>query len=438
MKRQKEEILTHVDHVLRNGGQSVFILLTPEALNRAANLRGFAQTAGYPVTIIFDEAHTIPSWGLEFRDELITVSETVRSLPGVQLVLASASISHPVVNFIERCYGVPMDNIVSHLYIRPNVSYKIEEVSALPRGHKSVEKFAESYPDVVGFLLDRFPQGSIIVFSENKKRVNALAAGLNGAGLPAVRFHSDLPPNVKTASLASWSAGEVRIMIATSAISLGVDNPHCVGTVHLGHPVSVYNFIQESGRVGRRRQPSLCIIVKDTSYTYNRMCSRIEQRQKKAGDDIEVRHILAGNSEILAWAATCGRRVCIPQMLLHFVNPNVGAEPCHRCSVCQSPAPQLPLQGFAIVLKALLKRTAHLQDKRKGCILSLAKFLSAANCSFASRNHLDEYPERSVFHNYDIPVILQMISLMIAHGDIKPHISIDPDTCFPTDIAFRE
>ncbi|CAH0384067.1 unnamed protein product [Bemisia tabaci] len=192
-------------------------------------------------------------WGLEFREELIGVAHTIRSIPGAQLVLASASISHGDVGFIERCYGIQMDTTISELYIRGNVTYTIVEVSTLPGGKKSVPKFHSSFSDVINFINERFPNGSVILFSENKKRVNELAAGLNGAGMPAVRFHSDLLPNLKAAYLDSWSAGEVRVMVATSAISLGVDNAHCIGTVHFGHPSTVYNFIQESGRVDHER-----------------------------------------------------------------------------------------------------------------------------------------------------------------------------------------
>lgn len=173
-----------------------------------------------------------------------------------------------------------MDTTISELYIRGNVSYTIVEVSTLPGGKKSVPKFLSSFPDVINFINERFPNGSVILFSENKKRVNELAAGLNGAGMPAVRFHSDLSPNLKAAYLDSWSAGEVRVMVATSAISLGVDNAHCIGTVHFGHPSTVYNIIQENGRVGRRGQPSHCIVLTGKSATYNLMCSRIERRQK--------------------------------------------------------------------------------------------------------------------------------------------------------------
>lgn len=149
-----------------------------------------------------------------------------------------------------------------------------------------------------------------------------------------------------------------------------------------------------------------------------------------------VSQILAGNSELLAWGAICGRHVCIPLLLLRFVDPEVAAEPCGQCTVCLAPGDHLQLAGIAFVIKQLVQRTRHIRDQRKSCILTLAKFLSAASCDFAKRNHLDAYPERSIYRNYDIKLILQMITLLIANGTLKAHIDIDPQSFEARDVNF--
>ncbi|CAH0748603.1 unnamed protein product [Bemisia tabaci] len=168
------------------------------------------------------------------------------------------------------------------------------------------------------------------------------------------------------------------------------------------------------------------------------MCSRIEKRQREAGEDLAVSHILAGNSESLAWGATCGRHLYIPLLLLRFVDPQVAAEPCGRCTVCLTPGEHIELGGLAVVVKQLIRRTSHIKDKRKACILTLAKFLSAASCDFAKRNHLEDYPERSIFRRYDIQLILQMITLLIANGSLKARIDIDPQSFAALDLIFME
>ncbi|CAH0393884.1 unnamed protein product [Bemisia tabaci] len=229
--------------------RSVFILVTPETLSRSPALRGFAQAAGFPVAFIFDEAHTVPSWGIEFRGELLQVAETIRYIPRSRLILSSASISLPDIKFIERCYGKKIETVFTQLFIRPNVKYTVLSVQNLPGGKKSILKFLSSYDDIATFLNGHFPRGSVIVFIENKKLVNKLAAGLNGAGFPVVRYHSDMTPNAKIVAMHSWIAGNPRFIIATSAISLGVDSERCIRTVHFGQASSIYNLIQETGRV---------------------------------------------------------------------------------------------------------------------------------------------------------------------------------------------
>ncbi|CAH0386964.1 unnamed protein product [Bemisia tabaci] len=363
-------LLTNVHHHLQNN-RTVFILVTPETLNRSPDLRVFAQAAGFPVAFVSDEAHTVPSWGLEFREELLRLAETIRFIPDSQLILSSASISLPDIKFIERCYGEEIETVFTQLFIRRNVKYTVLPVQTLPGGKKSLQKFISSFNDIATFLNDRFPHDSVIVFIENKKQVNTLAAGLNGIGFPVVRYHSDMTPNGKTVAMGSWLGGNPRFIVATSAISLGVDSERCVGTVNFGQASSIYNLIQETGRVGRRGQPSECITVTDASFTYNKLCSTIEFHQKRV-EKIPVKTILAGNAELLAWAATTQRLMCIPAMLLKFVDPSI------------EPAPQL----------------LAIKKKREKQAVGLYKTVKTAKTKFASKySNPSEEEQRTMKRN---------------------------------------
>jgi len=48
--------------------------------------------------------------------------------------------------------------------------------------------------------------------------------------------------------------GTLRLLIATSAFSMGVDCPDIHNVVHFGPPISVMKYVQESGRAGRNGQ----------------------------------------------------------------------------------------------------------------------------------------------------------------------------------------
>jgi DEAD/DEAH box helicase domain-containing protein len=56
-------------------------------------------------------------------------------------------------------------------------------------------------------------------------------------------------------------SGKLRAVAATNALELGVDVGDLDCTLHLGFPGSVASLWQQSGRSGRRGQPSLAIYI---------------------------------------------------------------------------------------------------------------------------------------------------------------------------------
>lgn len=55
-----------------NEGRSVFFFVTPEKLKHLHQFHNFVQGRKEEKTIIYDEAHCIPTWGVEFRPSLLS------------------------------------------------------------------------------------------------------------------------------------------------------------------------------------------------------------------------------------------------------------------------------------------------------------------------------------------------------------------------------
>jgi superfamily II DNA helicase RecQ len=65
----------------------------------------------------------------------------------------------------------------------------------------------------------------------------------------------------KAGMLEEFIAGRQRIIIATSALGMGVDVPDIRCIVHIDWPFSVLDYAQESGRAGRDGLPSEAIMI---------------------------------------------------------------------------------------------------------------------------------------------------------------------------------
>lgn len=53
----------------------------------------------------------------------------------------------------------------------------------------------------------------------------------------------------------------MKIIVATSALGMGIKIAYCHSVILYGPPTSIVDFVQELGRVGRDGQPSSVIIL---------------------------------------------------------------------------------------------------------------------------------------------------------------------------------
>ncbi|CAH0395182.1 unnamed protein product [Bemisia tabaci] len=86
-----------------NRKNSVFVITTPERMLSDKIFRGLLRRNDIPpVVFIFDEAHTIATWGVEFRPKQLEARDVVIREPPPQLIVASATLSSDDMEFIEK------------------------------------------------------------------------------------------------------------------------------------------------------------------------------------------------------------------------------------------------------------------------------------------------------------------------------------------------
>jgi ATP-dependent DNA helicase RecG len=125
----------------------------------------------------------------------------------------------------------------------------------------------------------------------------ALAAGPL-SGLRVEVLHGRLHPDEKDAIMSAFKAGEIDVLVATTVIEVGVDVPNATVMVIMdADRFGVSQLHQLRGRVGRGREPGLCLLVTESGNPQSRerleavaatadgfALSRLDLEQRREGD----------------------------------------------------------------------------------------------------------------------------------------------------------
>ena len=90
-----------------------------------------------------------------------------------------------------------------------------------------------------------------IVYVSRTRKTQEVAEQLCADGFSALAYHGKMDKEDKILNQNKFIAGEVQIMVATSAFGMGVDKKDVGLVVHYQISDSLENYVQEAGRAGR-------------------------------------------------------------------------------------------------------------------------------------------------------------------------------------------
>ena len=94
-------------------------------------------------------------------------------------------------------------------------------------------------------------EGAGIVYVTTRGHTTLVADRLTEAGVTAGAYHGGLPKKERPRVQDAFMAGELDVVVATSAFGMGIDKPDVRWVVHGDVPTSIDAYHQEIGRAGR-------------------------------------------------------------------------------------------------------------------------------------------------------------------------------------------
>jgi len=291
------------------------LLITPDSLNiimRDSRYKGIfgVNSRGFPLLIVMDEPHTYSgifgsNVSLLLRELRTLIKEVAKSQYGLSyepfILVSSATVPRWDV-FLSKLLVVDRSRIKSVSVQPPPIPSSSNKgvIALLPRSKTLTgERWGLSNTSVeliplLAALLDE-AERKIIVFVDSTERAEILASQieeyisrpsgfwqeydvLNNIGNI---FHTSVAPRgtpkwdfIKIGTLSArmdqearkriaeeFRRGKINVLIATSAMEIGVDIGDVNVAVLIGLPPTPLSFEQRAGRIGRRGQASLVVVL---------------------------------------------------------------------------------------------------------------------------------------------------------------------------------
>lgn len=303
---EQEEVVKSIEN-----GEITLLYLAPERLETGilSQVERYHQIG----VLVVDECHCVVSWGDTFRHSYLQIGEWVDSLKKKPVILALSATAVPEDRpRIMKLLSMKNAKIFEESLYRSNLIFMKRKTPSRKDQQKELKR-----------CIKKHHKHTTIVFCNTKSAVENVAKYLEELYPDEVVAYHSRKKNQEKAIL----SGEKHIVVATSALAMGVDVRNVDLVIHFNMPLSIADYYQMSGRAGREGQKARGILLynADDYYTAQALIGDIEdkdtKRQAQSRLD-EMKKFCEDNDH------------CMVQAMLHALgNTSIGK--CRYCTNCQ-------------------------------------------------------------------------------------------------------
>lgn len=298
---------------IKKGGAYV-LYLSPER----ANTDGFKSWIANQTIALFavDEAHCVSQWGHDFRKEYGELKFLKELRPDVPLLALTASATPTVIRDISKQLNLKNPAQMVYGFYRQNLYYQVETCT------DEDEKFRYLFQ-----ACEQNPEGRILVYCGTRKMTEEVAAFLSRKWEAVGFYHAGMTPLQRTKIQNSYMNGELRILAATNAFGMGVDQSDVRLVVHFQMPANIDSLYQEMGRAGRDGKPSTCLML------YSKKDKGLQTFFIQSSDAPKpIKNLRFENLNALVSYAEGGE--CRQAEILTYFKDSQRIKACGHCDVC--------------------------------------------------------------------------------------------------------
>jgi ATP-dependent DNA helicase RecQ len=287
--------------------------------------------------IAIDEAHCVSHWGHDFRPEYQRLNTLAKLFPKVPRLALTATADYYTKIDILHFLQLKEAAIFATSFNRVNLYYAAQEKN---NGKKQLLDYVHKHKSDSG-----------IIYCNSRKKVDDVAAFLQGNGINAINYHAGLDNVVRADHQNQFLQSSSALMVATVAFGLGIDKPDVRYVYHFDMPRSIDSFYQESGRAGRDGMAANSIV----NYGFKEIYELSQMILESEVSDLKKRYELDKLKKMIAY---CDSLQCRRQSLLHALGEQ--SESCGHCDVCLN---QQNLIDGSVLAQKILSAIYRMQQK---------------------------------------------------------------------------